>query len=280
MPVNPTRVKKTGTLGPITKPFTIRFGPHEGQSLNTELTGDINLLLAQAIAAEQQAASGELMVSPVLSKLTSETPIGGIFINGVYIPEYVFDVWEIEANEMSESVFADPRVKNSISYNDRAVIARAIADGSKFPDAIAALAADGLGTFTAPTAGNSLQLYNEMKKGQDAWAPFSYVLRHTSNVSPWSTYNIAENNVNLIYTFAQLMSEVTSSVNWTYPMPVNLQYAINQIPVQYAASDEAAYYQWGWLKKASRRQQCPNFRVDIITEYECGLWSTIRYGLR
>ncbi len=286
MPINNTVPKKTGTLGPITKPFTVRFDPRSGQTLGIKNTGDISVLLALAALAESQGATGELIVSPVLSELSTETPVQGIEINGVTIPEYVFDQWEIETNESSESVFGDPLVQSSISSNDRAVIARAIADGTPLSDGAEACTKDGVGlnwptpvtTFTTPTAGNSIQLYNEMLKTQDSWGPFTYVLRHTSNTNAQSTYNVSDNNVNCIYTTAQLISEVTNSLLWTYPLPNRLNAKINNIPVQSADPNEAAYYLWGWKKSASREQINAQFRVDIVTEYILALWSTIRYA--
>ena len=288
MPINPTTPKKTGTLGPITKPFRVKFDPRSGQVLGQKITGDISKLLSLAALAEAQGASGELIVSPVLSELDTETPIGGIVINGQLIPEYVFDQWEVETNENSESLFSCPLIKNNISSNDRAVIARAIADGLSLSDAASKCTADGVGanwptpvtTFAAPTAAASLQLFNEMQKGQDSWGPFTYVLRHTSNANAQSYYNAADSYVNYIYSTAQLLSEVTSGSLWTYPLPGRLVTKISSIPVQSAASDESAYYSWGWKKSASREQINAQFRVDIVTEYVLALWSTIRYPHR
>jgi hypothetical protein len=285
MPINPTVVKKTGTLGPITKPFTVRFDPRSGQTIHLKNTGDLNTLLSAFALAQAQGASGELIVSPVLSELSTETPIGGIVINGEFFADYVFDQWEIETNEGSESVFGCPLVQYYISPNDRAVISRAIADGTSLAAAVSACQADlgsnfngGPFTFTAPTAANSLQLYKEMIKMQDSWGPFTYVLRHTSNVSAQSTYNSADYNVNRLYTPAQLISECTSG--WTYPLPQRLIAKIFNIPYQYASTDEAGFYLWSWKKSASREQINAQFRVDIVTEYVLALWSTIRYQPR
>jgi hypothetical protein len=287
MPINPTSPIKKGTVGPITKPFKVRFDPRAGQTLEQELTGGVNALLALFATAQAQGATGEFDVNPVLSKLTSETPIGGITINGVTISDYVFDQWEIETNESSESLFQCPRIKNNVSANDRAVIARAVADGTSLAAAAAACTADGVGlnwspvitTFTAPTLAMPNQLYNEMIKGQDAWGPFTYVLRHTSNVSQYSGYNVADNNVNCLYTTAQLLSEVGNASLWTYPIPARLVTKINNIPVESPAPDEADYYLWSWKKSASREQINAQFRVDIVTEYVLALWSTIRYAM-
>ena len=286
MPVNGTVPIKKGTLGPFQKPYMLRFDPRSGQTLKLKNLGSASMLLSSVALAQSQGATGEFTVSPVLSELETETPIQGITINGVTISEYVFDQWEIETNEASESVFGDPRVQANISSNDRAVIARAIADGSTLTAAAASCTTDGIGAnwpspvtnFVAPTAGQSLQLYNEMMKMQDAWGPFTYVLRHTSNTNAQSTYNVADNNVNQIYTTAQLLSEVQSGLLWTYPIPSRLVTKILNIPVQYAETNEAAYYLWGWKKSASREQINAQFRVDIVTEYVLALWSTIRYA--
>lgn len=287
MPINPTVPKKTGTLGPITKPFTVRFDPRAGQILGLKNTGDISVLLALAALAEAQGATGELVVSPVLSELTTETPIAGITINGVLIPEYVFDLWEMETNETSETIWSNPLIKANVSYNDQAVIARAQADGSSLAAAAAVLTAEGTGanwtppitTFTVPTAGLPLQIYSMLQKNQDAWGPFTYVLRHTSNVNPNSTYNTADFNVNHLYTFAQLLSEVQSTSLWTYPIPARLVTKINNIPTQSVPANEANYYLWSWKKSASREQLNAQFRVDIVTEYVLALWPTTLYAL-
>jgi hypothetical protein len=295
MPVNGTVPIKKGTLGPFQKPYTLRFDPRSGQTLKLKNLGNTAALLSLVALAQSQGATGDFTVDPVLSTLETETPIQGITINGVAIAEYVFDQWEIETNESSESVFGDPRVQANISSNDRAVIARAIADRCSLGQAASRIGlgtndqgnpGDNIGanwpspvtTFVAPTAGQSLQLYNEMMKMQDAWGPFTYVLRHTSNTNAQSTYNVADNNVNQIYTTAQLLSEVQSGFLWTYPIPSRLVTKILNIPVQYAETNEAAYYLWGWKKSASREQINAQFRVDIVTEYVLALWSTIRYA--
>ena len=288
MPVFPTaQIIKTGTLGPITKPFQVRFDPRAGQTLHQELTGGIDELLAVFGLAQAQGASGELDVSPVLSKLSWDLPIQGITIDGFTVADYVFDQWEVETNEVSESVFSDPITQSLVSANDRAVIARAIADGTTLSAGADACTSDGVGanwptpvtTFTVPTSGASLQLFNEMLKAQDAWGPFTYVVRHTSNVNSQSTYNVSDFNVNCLFTTAQLLSELENRSLWTYTIPNRLISKINAIPVQSPDATENPWYLWSWKKSASREQINAQFRVDIVTEYVLGLWSVIRYPL-
>lgn len=131
---------------------------------------------------------------------------------------------------------------------------------------------DAFGGF-APT-----QIYHELKKGQAEYGAPTYVLRHTSYCSPGASYNTSIAHTYQIYTPAALLSEIASG--WTYNCPFRLLSKISQIPVQFAAPEESPYYTWGWLKKITRETQMANFMVEVAVEYECALWSSLRYAIR
>lgn len=221
------------------------------------------------------------------------------------IPELFFDRWDLVANEQSDTIFANPRLIDTVNfpttamnYNDRVVIARFIRDGRSLVDAIADCNADidtgvlhapapGTGTYGGGTVDNKFQgplvssaagqLYREACKGQSEYESPTPVLTHCSVVSPNSTYNNSIANSMCIYTPAQLLTEISSG--WTYNCPLRLRSKISAYPARVANADEAAYYTWGWLKKVTRDSPQTNFMIEVSTEYILGLWSNLRYAL-
>src|SRR5690606_6075756 len=105
------------------------------------------------------------------------------------------------------------------------------------------------------------------------YASYNYVLRHTTNVSNRWNVNIADINVNRLYTTAQLLSEAQNAGLWNYPLPPRLAYKINAIAVPTVQSG----YLWSWLKSASSEASAANNRVNIVTEYALDQWSTDLY---
>ena len=220
-----------------------------------------------------------------------------------YVSELFFDSWEFLANEKTASIFINPLIVGNASGgsgwmtdNDKAVLSWMARNGGTVAQAVSACNAmcnavpqslpyptlGGTGAspsqYQAPSDGRSIQLVLEIMKGQTEYESPTYVLRHTSYCSATSLYNSARNYEELIYQPAQLLTEV--GTGWTYNLPPRLYSEISQIPIQYAPALEAGYYEWGWLKRKTREIVQANFMVQIETEYENGLWSTLRYGIR
>jgi len=286
-----------GVAGLTFKDFEVRGGP-KGDTTNFRVTSPNigalvtyrNYLISFGASVDFRGVDGgadrELVVE--YPGLTTET-IG-------ILSELFFDQWELLANESTDTIFSNPLIVSGASpvlnYNDRVVLSRLARDGGTITDAVSSCNSDiSDGNLTAPnpsnggTSGNlfqkpstgaATQLTLEILKGQTEYERPTQVLRHTSYCSATSTYNSSHSNVMKIYTTSQLLTEVGSG--WTYPLPARLYSEISAIPTQFAPGDEAAYYRWGWLKKVTREPVRADFMVEISTEYELGLWSTLRYA--
>lgn len=235
------------------------------------------------------------------------------------ISELFFDQWELLTNENSDSIFSNPLIVGTpgstnpiLNFNDKCVLSRFARDGGTMAAAIANCNSDVTGgLLTAPTVGYGpfgggaaptvaggpilfqkpgtlspadayggnapSQLGLEIQKGQVEFERPTHVLRHTSYCSATSRYNSNRANEEKLYTVAQLLTEVGSG--WTYDLPPRLYSEISDIPVQFAPLSESPYYLWSWKKKITREPVLANFIVEISTEYELGLWSTLRYAV-
>lgn len=220
-------------------------------------------------------------------------------LNGI-IPELFFDQWEMLTNESSDSIFACPRIVGGssplLNYNDKTVLSRLARDGGTISDAVDSCNSDisdgnltapspGSGTFGGgtsdnkfqkPSTGAATQLALEILKGQTEFASPTRVLRHTSYCSASASYNSSVAREEVVYSTANLLTEIGSG--WTYNCPYRLLTKISSFTPLLAAPDEAAYYFWGWKKKMTRETVLSNFMMEISTEYELNLWSTIRYA--
>ena len=216
------------------------------------------------------------------------------------LSELFFDQWDLPSNESNDTIFANPLIVGGdypvLNYNDKTVLSKLALGGGMPIDALNRCNAEidsGMSTLDAPTglnggtsdghfkAASSLaarQLAKEIMKGQTEYRRPTHVLRHTTYCSPGATYNASVAGENLIYGTSQLLSEVGSG--WTYNCPNRLRSKIAAIPQQYAPADESNYYFWGWLKTITRESVLANFMVEVPSEYELGLWSVLRYGLR
>lgn len=201
------------------------------------------------------------------------------------INELFFDQWELLTNEASDTIFANPRIIGGssplLSGNDKDVLSYSSLKAITPSEAVAEINSSPLAPspiYTEPntTTGVAKQIYKEVLRGQVEYGKPTYVLRHTSYCSPQSTYNASVDGAMTIYTTAQLLSEVGSG--WTYNLPPRLYSKISSIPTQVAPTDEADYYQWGWLKKITREPVMANFIVEASCEYELALWSNLRYA--
>lgn len=91
-----------------------------------------------------------------------------------------------------------------------------------------------------------------------------YVLRHHTNAPSNYNLNVADFNVERIYTIAQLLSEVQSTSLWILPLPSYLAFKISNYPVPLA---QRANYMWGALKTRSSATTAALGRIEILTEY-------------
>lgn len=268
-----------GTPEPQRQSYGERFSPSGGYAYTAEWRGFngprmrnfAQVLAANGVQYEYQEAHGVFSL-----RVTDSTQ------------ENTIDTWEIALNKLSPSSLENPRLllpvngnSPGVSANDRAVIARAVKDGTKFSEAIAALEKDVGGTWTEPAKGNTAaqRLYDRLKKGSDSFYNSSYVLRHTTNVNNRWNVNVADWGVDMIYTTADLLAETQSAAAWVFPLPGRLAYKIAMIVADALATyGSRDYYRWGWLKSGSSESTAANNRVNIVTEYEFGQWSTDEYA--
>lgn len=184
------------------------------------------------------------------------------------------DLWEIGINKLSPSSFGNPRNMAAIAQSELMVIAKAYTGGMKIAEAAQALQEDTGFSYPDSLSDAGYRLYERTQKGSADYYTEGYVLRHTTNVSNRYSANIADFNINCIYTTAQLLSEVQNPSLWVYPMPGRLAYKLNALP----APPFQPFYLWGWLKSASSESTSANNRVNIVTEYELAHWSTDEYA--
>jgi len=257
-------IKGTGDI--IIKPYEVFFDPRRGVSVRYRYTaagGDAALLSVESVA---QLAGWQTrkLVSPVLSELevtSPDAPEG--------IAEIITDNWQIVGNEVNESAYYAPPMMSAVSLANRTFIADAIKQGTSTDEAVAALGADA----------NGIQFFKELLKGQDSYAVGQYVLRHTTNCSASSTYNVSDVNVERLYTTAQLLAEVTNGSLWIQPLPTRLVTKIGSIYSVTPPDAEAGFYLWSWRKLPSTETKTVGNRIEINTDYVLYLWSTLRYYL-
>lgn len=122
-----------------------------------------------------------------------------------------------------------------------------------------------------------IRAYQRALAGSDSYQSDTYTLRHTTNASNRGFTNVADDNVNCLYTLAQFFTEIGNPSFWVFPAPNEIIGALTTIfntliptPANYLASA---------LKSGSSRVTAANNRVNITTEYEIFNWSTDDYNL-
>ena len=288
-------------------PLRIEYGPKGTTTHFTVTCPTIQPLIEYYNYIVQAGASGDFLGLDVGSdgQTTAEVKSLSVSIPGLvnnlseYIAELYFDQWELLTNESTESIFANPLIVGNSSGgigwmndNDKVVLsymarnnclmAEAVADCNAMVDATPRslnppVSGGASGHYQGVSDARSIQIMLEIQKGQSEFENPTYVLRHTSYCSPNALYDSSVANAEKIYTPAQLLTEVGSG--WTYNLPPRLYSKIAAIPIQYAPATEATYYTWGFLKRITREPQLSNFMIEVSTEYECGLWSNLRYAL-
>jgi len=192
------------------------------------------------------------------------------------------DVWEIASDDEIVSSLKNPRNVAAIPAGYLELIARALKDGVTIAEASVSLEEDTGDTYSPiiTDSAAAVRLYKRLQTGSDGYLDSKYTLRHTTNVDNRYGINIADLNVNRIYTTAQLLSETQNTSSWVFPLPGRLAYKINALSSDFIARyGTLSNYQWGWLKGASRENTSANNRVNIVTDYKFFNWSTDEYAL-
>ena len=265
-----------GNIYPQLQKQTGRYSPINGWTFDQEFRGlDSNQML---ILANQYAVSGceyEITLQAGTASMRTTDNRGNVTI----------DLWEIGVDNLAVTSVKNPRNVANISFNDLTAISKAVNDGLQPDEAVASLNTIYASTtppivFTLPDltlgtyAGN---LYFRMKiRGETDFQSSRYTLRHTTNASNRGYYNVADNNIDCIYTQAQFYAEIRNRSDWLFPAPNEI---IGALDVAFNSLLAApAYYLQGALKGGSPRSTAVNNRVNIVTEYKIFNWSVDEYG--
>lgn len=281
----------TGNNNPNYHPTELLFDPRRGMSFRQhvscgKLTGTAQAqLLAILNQVQGWGASGKMVFSAEKPSLEYELVGVPQNLTGV-LSELYFDDWQMQNDDLTNTIFANTILGAGLSYNDRMVLQRYMKLGSAtiMSDVVASLNADvaaGIltGTFSAPSSTAYIQqIFKQIDKDQTEFLDPLPVLTHTTVCSPGASYNVTRANEMCIYTPAQLLTEVGSG--WTYNLPGALYSQISSFPYRSAPADEAAYYTWGWLKTRATQSTMTNFMVERHQEYKLNLWPNTYYALR
>ena len=260
-----------GTLQPLRQRFTRKFSPSNGLVESTEWMGFGE---AEMVALSQQVADsgGEYDFTNALGvyTLTATDTSGAVTI----------DSWEIGAQDEIVASTKNPLNIANCATGELDVIARAIRNGSTIAEAAIAMRADDSGgTYPSTLGAYAARLYQRLLTDSTGFFDSKYVLRHTTNVSNRWGLNIADINVNCIYSTAELISEVQDPTLWIAPLPGRLAFKINAITSSFISRyGTIADFQVGWLKSASSENTAANNRVNIVTDYKFYRWSTDEYA--
>lgn len=192
----------------------------------------------------------------------------------------LIDKWELGVDEERPSIFENPLFLD--------MLAQADVGGGDSRDLLTGLKKsleqnDDWGTFVSDNlvsfgdVDDTLlrQYFTDYQLGVTNYLRGKYALRHTTNApSRWDA-NIADFNVERIYTIAQLLNEVQSRSLWILPLPGYLAYKI----LNYEVPASRSNYMWGALKKRSNAVTTANNRVDITTEYLIDAVNTNLYSV-
>lgn len=234
----------------------LEFDPAKGELLTEHFTGTLEACLTKAMELRQtrpdiafaiESADGPLWQIVVRSPDFSD-------VN----PNDTTTIWELLGNEIHKDVYQHPR-SLQITDHDLKVIRNFIND----PQANSSPAFTGGGTLTT----YALALYSLLLKGTTAFVTSQYVLRRTRIVSNKYQVALAFNQVDHIWSSAQ----ITSTESVAIPVMISM----DQIPIPASQSG----YQWGWLKKSPTVQQTGGNRFQITQEWWLEQWSTYLYDI-
>lgn len=252
----------TGTLMPIVTGRRTNYDPLRGlvEIEDIETAGDNLSGVAQSAIDAQLPFDFTHQRAKARISVTQTTTFGG--------KEVTSDTWQIVGNEITEDIKRHPTIaaleetgndslKDVYDHYDRYT-----RDPATF-------------TNTLTEGSTAAKLFNLLKRGTNSYLIGQYVLRHTTNVGNGYSVNVADENVECVYTTAQLVAEVSDADLWAFPCPGRLIYKIQNITPQFATDDEL---RWGWRKLPSTETTAANNRVDISTEYVLYGWSKLLYS--
>ena len=308
----PTPILK-GTKTPLQQFWEMGFSPTQGASFNTEYKGiDITQMGALAQSLANRGYSGKLKFEKSLATLTASCTSTSGGVPGFTSPvNDIVDKWEVGVDSEKPELFENSNFIN-IFYNadngygvpvSQQIFAKVksvsgssgatwldlvhelqnthtvdasgnnVSDGSMLWESITSSITGGIG----PT--NLLQFkyfVDDYFRGRTNFVHGKYLLRHTTSAPNTYADNVADFNVEKIYSIAQLLSECQNGSLWIFPLPGYLAYKILSYPVPIAMPPN---YVWGALKMRSGAVTAARNRIEITTEYLIDACPKHTYGL-
>lgn len=262
----PQETIKRGYSFPMGQRYTYDYDPSRGFSTVTAYKG---ISQTELIALQQS-----IIAQGIACRLELYEDIGELHVDDSTL-QYTIDSWEIVGSDESVDGLSHPLMTHlyykystlGLQAYLRASLESNISDVAVFNYLNPVTRPESPLTITEATQIRAF--YVLQQSGSTNYRSAQYVLRHKTNVSNRWQANVSDVGVENIYTPAQLLTEVTSSGSWIFPLPDRLQYKIAAIPPQGPVTN----YLWGWLKSTSTESNIANNRVDITTEYTLALWS-------
>ncbi len=248
-----------GSVAPLLQHESRDFDPTHGFLYRYDFRG---LSLQQMINLQ-----GDYIRDNIACRLTFRNGVADLEVEDS-TQQFTIDTWQILGNEVQLSILSHPTIlAMDLDNHDLRVLSTAFQNQDQDWDDVYSQMHD---------IGNSIVLerfYSLYLRGTTDYQRGQYVLRHTTNAPSIWSQNVADTNVDTIYSTAQLLSEVQNSGLWIFPLPGRLAYKIGAIPVL----GPQANYEFGWLKHAATETTAANNRIDISTEYTLELWTTDLY---
>ncbi len=278
--VGPSNVKGLYAFSPLLQDFSAEYSPTTGYTFNSKFES-LSYWACQRLAWQCAAVGTSYRISYNQGKCTLEITDnrGNVTI----------DNWEINPGRTTKGSLQNPRNIADITNNGgtqaymKIVADYAAGVGTNTTVALVnAAIATQLGSDGLTNCANAaLAFVDRYSRGSTSYSVDQFSLRHTTNASNRGFYNVADTNVNYIYTYAELLSEITNWNYWVFPCPNEMIGALSVIfanldPVNPGQVDTS--YMQGALKGGSGRVTAANNRINIITEYAIDVWSTREFG--
>lgn len=257
-----------GTYTPQQQKYTYKYDPSSGGFQVYEFDS-FNGLNALALANAN-------ILNRVPTEYTEEFGRFKVVLQDSNFPG--IDTWQVLANETSKSRYDAPAMLRILKYGDGtdfytqqiSVLKNGASAQAPFSDIAGQIDPSITGTDFAYLA----NVYNLILKGSDVFPCSQYVIRHETEVGNGYSANVADFNVDCVYAVGQLLSELTNSSSWIFPLPPRFQYFVQHLP----APDAQPGYLWGWLKRSGTNATAANNRDKICTEYWLELWEQTQLG--
>jgi hypothetical protein len=257
MPTNtitfPGQTIKRGTGIPQGRVIRYGYDPQKGFDNAIEYSGisqtELNQLFQNYVA---QGIACELILHDDVGELrvTDSTPI------------FTIDSWEIVAEDERNDGLSHPTmVALDDAYGEVILFLRASLEDNTSGDDVYNALLNMPYNMSEADAQTATRFYDLQVRQSTDYRVAQYVLRHKTNVSNRWQVNITDVGVNTIYSPAQLLTEVTDSGLWIFPLPERLQFKIGAIPPIVPDENQTVPYFWGWLKGPSTESNAANNRI-------------------